>query len=237
MAAIDAPGLDAVGLISNLQNFTPSAATEAAVAKQAQVLKDAGPEGKAVLHDIDTFITGINAYLAIHPVTPPFTRNDIFALNALKDQFVGQGGGDEARRSQFLGGLEAKLGKAKGYSVFNDLRQNTNAGSPTTVDGTFNYEHTPTKPGAPGSVVLDPGSYTPTPAAKVKRAERPPNQRPTASNELMVEANHSTTGHPLLVGGPQIGYFYPGLHLRDRHARAGPRLARRDVGPVPRATC
>ena len=41
----------------------------------------------------------------------------------------------------FLGALERRLGIKKGYSVFSDLRQNLNAGSPTTVDGTFNYEH------------------------------------------------------------------------------------------------
>jgi acyl-homoserine lactone acylase PvdQ len=220
VAAIDAPGLDAVGLISNLQQFVPSQQTENVVAKQADVLKKAGKEGKAVLSDIDEFIKGINAYNAIHnPSTAPFTRNDIFALNALKDQFVGEGGGDEARRSQFLGGLEQKLGTKHGYSVFNDLRQNTNGGSPTTVDGTFNYEHTPTKPGAPGSVVLDSGSYQATPAAKVSKADATPEERPTASNELMVEASHSTTGHPLLVGGPQIGYFYPGFTYEiDMHA-------------------
>jgi acyl-homoserine lactone acylase PvdQ len=220
VAAIDAPGLDAVGLISSLQSFTPSQATENVVAKQAQVLKQAGSEGKAVLHDIDVFDSGINAYFAANsPSTAPFTRNDIFALNALKDQFVGEGGGDEARRSEFLGGLEKHLGKQHGYSVFNDLRQNTNAGSPTSVDGTFNYEHAPSKPGAPGSVVLDSGSFQPTPAAKVSKAASTPAARPQASNELMVEANHSTTGHPILVGGPQIGYFYPGFTYEiDMHA-------------------
>ncbi len=220
VSAVDAPGLDAVGLIGAGQNFVPSQATINKVDKQAKVLKNAGPEGKAVLHDINEFVKGANAYLAVnHPTAAPLTRTDIFALNALKDQFVGEGGGDEARRSQFLGGLEKKLGKRKGYSVFNDLRQNTNAGSPTTVDGTFNYEHTPKKPGAPGSVVLDSGSYQPTPAAKVSKAAAKPEERPTASNELMVESKYSTTGHPLLVGGPQIGYFFPGFTYEiDMHA-------------------
>jgi hypothetical protein len=46
-----------------------------------------------VLSDIDTFIAGINAYLAIHsPLTPKWTRNDIYALNALKLPAVGVGG-------------------------------------------------------------------------------------------------------------------------------------------------
>ncbi len=32
-----------------------------------------------------------------------------------------------------------------------------------------------------------------------------------ASNTLMITKEHSNTGNPLMVGGPQIGYFYPGL--------------------------
>src|SRR4051794_30597350 len=61
VAAIGAPGLDALGLISSLKSFKPSAQTEKAVARQATVLKHAGKEGKQVLHDIDTFVSGINA--------------------------------------------------------------------------------------------------------------------------------------------------------------------------------
>jgi acyl-homoserine lactone acylase PvdQ len=222
VAAIDAPGLSAIGLVEHLKNFVPSQQTENVVSQQTQVLANAGPEGRAVVHDIDVYVTGINAYLnATSSTEAPFTRNDIYAFNALKDQFFGEGGGDEARRSEFLGALERRLGVARGYSVFGDLRQNLNAGSPTTVDGTFNYEHAPSAPGAPGSVVLNPNSFTATLAAPLAvTASLPgPQPRPHASNELMVEGKYSTTGHPLLVGGPQVGYFYPGLTFEiDMHA-------------------
>ncbi len=63
VAAIDAPGLSALDLISGLRSFTPSAQTENEVAKQTQVLQNAGPEGRAVLRDIDNFISGINDHL------------------------------------------------------------------------------------------------------------------------------------------------------------------------------
>ena len=222
VAAIDAPGLSAISLVSGLKSFTPSAQTESVLARQTQVLLHAGREGRDVLHDIDTFVAGINSYRKLHgPTVAPWTRNDVYALNALKDQFLGEGGGDEAARSEFLGGLERRLGVNQGFSVFNDLRQNTNAGSPTTVDGTFNYEHAPSKPGAPGSVVLDPGSFRATPAVPTAVAARFGKLEPraNASNELMIESKYSNTGHPLLVGGPQIGYFYPGLTWEvDMHA-------------------
>jgi acyl-homoserine lactone acylase PvdQ len=222
IAAIDAPGLSAIGLVENLDQFTPSQQTENVVGRQAKVLEKAGPEGRDVLHDIDEYVAGVNAYLtATNSTEAPFTRNDIFASNALKDQFFGEGGGNEAVNSELLSGLEHRLGTKKGYSVFSDLRENLNAGAPTTVDGTFNYDHDPTTPGAPGSVVLNAGSFTATPSVSsaVENTLPKPIERAHESNELMVEGKDSTTGHPLLVGGPQIGYFYPGLTYEiDMHA-------------------
>ena len=109
VAAIDAPGVSALGLIANLQSFTPSAQTEREVAKQTNSLMSAGAKGRAVLHDIDVYLQGINAYLVAHGGAGNFTRTDIYAFNALKDQFVGEGGGDEAVRSEFLGALEPEV--------------------------------------------------------------------------------------------------------------------------------
>jgi acyl-homoserine lactone acylase PvdQ len=216
VAAIDAPGLSAIGLVRGLKTFVPSPQTEAEVAKQTDALIAAGPEGQAVLHDIDVFITGINAYLAINsPEVDPWTRNDVYAINALKDQFLGEGGGDEARRSQFLGGLQERLGAKRGMSVFNDLRQFKNPGVPTSIDGKFPYGQIPKK--APGSVVLDPASFQATPAVPARAVPEP--ARAQASNTLMITSEHSKTGNPLMVGGPQIGYFYPGFTWEiDMHA-------------------
>jgi acyl-homoserine lactone acylase PvdQ len=218
VAAIGAPGLSAIGLVSNLQNFVPSAQTEAVVAGQTKVLKQQGKEGRAVLRDIDTYIAGINAYLAsTHSTNAPWTRNDVYAVNALKGQFLGQGGGREARDSEFLNGLEGQLGRRRGTEAFNDLRQFKNPGAITTVNGTFPYGHIPKKHS--GSVVLDNNSFTPTPAVPADIARKYSYPKTAASNELMVTGGHSSTGHPILVGGPQISYFFPGLVLEmDMHA-------------------
>ncbi|MBK5233596.1 MAG: penicillin acylase family protein [Thermoleophilia bacterium] len=213
VAAIDAPHLSAIGLVSSLASFEPSAQTEAAVAKQTDALLAEGKEGKGVLQDIDTYITGINDYLTTTGSTnDPWTRNDVYAVNALKDQFLGEGGGDEARRSQFLGGLNKRLGAKKGWKVFNDLRQHTTNRSPISIDGNFPYEPIPKK-SRKGSVVLDPDSFVETSVTPQPVAEelKTPDARATASNTLMITKKHSATGRPLMVGGPQIGYFYPGL--------------------------
>lgn len=210
--AVDVPGLSGIGLLTGLKSFEPSEKTEEVVSRQTKVLNKAGKQGKKLLRDIDSFLAGINAYLeANSPTTEPWARNDIYALNALKGQFLGEGGGDEARRSQFLDGLQSDFGNRNGMKVFNDLRQFRNKEAPTSVDGKFGYGRIPKK--APGSVVVDSGSYEATPAiasqAKAERLSTSPVDN--ASNTLQINADHSATGNPLMVGGPQIGYFYPGF--------------------------
>jgi acyl-homoserine lactone acylase PvdQ len=217
VAVIDAPGLTAVGLISQGASFQPSAQTEAAVSQETNVLMRAGREGRAVLRDIDLFVLGINAYLkASGSTNAPWTRNDVYAVNALKGQFLGQGGGDEVNRSAFLNGLEHQLGRGRGFSAFNDLRQFKNPRSVSSINGTFPYGHIPRR--HPGSVVVDDGSFSATPSAKSFSAKYDVKSI-NASNELMVMGRRSTTGHPILVGGPQISYFMPGfVYEIDMHA-------------------
>ncbi|HET9121430.1 MAG TPA: penicillin acylase family protein, partial [Solirubrobacterales bacterium] len=218
VAVIDAPGLSAIDLTAGLQSFKPSAETEAAVANETKVLQRHGKQGKALLRDIDTYVSGINAYLAAtNSPNAPWTRNDVYAVNALKGQFLGQGGGREAANSMFLSGLQQHLGKGRGFQAFNDLRQFKNPRNVTTVNGKFPYGHIPRK--HPGSVVLDNGSFSPTPAVPASIARKYAYKRTSASNELMVTGSHSTTGHPIMVGGPQISHFFPGLVLEiDMHA-------------------
>ncbi len=230
VAAIDAPGLSAIGLVTRLAQFTPSTQTENEVAKQAKALTDQGAKGREVLRDIDTYISGINAYLqASGSPAKPWTRNDVFALNALKGQFFGQGGGDEARRSVLLSGLQKELGEKKGRQAFDDLRQKDDPEASHSIDGTFRYGGA-TKSAGPGSVTLS--SFSPTPAAKVASVSRnvvPPRQ----SNALLVGASRSETGFPLMVAGPQIGYFYPGLTLEMNLKGPGINVRGATSAPLP----
>ena len=181
VAAIDAPGLSALGLISGLQNFQPSAQTEAEVAKQTQVLQNAGPEGQAVLRG--------HRHLHLRDQRLPRPQQPLDCrtgrattstpLNALKGQFVGEGGGDEARRSQFLAGLQQRLGQYRGKSVFDDLRQFKNSESPTSVDGNFNYGQLPERPeGQRDPRPRELRAYARRRAARSPRRPRPRPPRP-----------------------------------------------------------
>jgi acyl-homoserine lactone acylase PvdQ len=219
VAVVDAPGLSAIGLITELKSFQPSAQTERELRKEVGKLRAYGKPGRRLLHDMDVYVKGINAYYkANNRPHKPWTRSDVIALNAIKSELFGEGGGAEVDAAQMLDGLTNSLGAQRGYSVWNDLRQRQDPETPVSIPGNFPYAPLPGN--RAGNVVLDNNSFQPIPvpgqAARAAGAER--ELRRQASNVLMVAGKRSKSGHPLFVGGPQIGYFYPGLTLEmDLH--------------------
>ena len=133
----------------------------------------------------------------------------MIALNAIKSQLFGQGGGKEVQAAQLLDGLQDSLGADKGYSVWNDLRQRQDPETTVSIPGSFPYAPLPAK--RTGNVVLDNDSFQRVPEPGVTAVRAPATLRQHMSNVLMVAGKRSRSGHPLFVGGPQIGYFYPGL--------------------------
>lgn len=210
IAALDVPGIDAFDLVTGLKSFTPTAAAERRIDReQTAALRAAGRDGRALLHDIDVYVQGINARLRAERSTQkPWTRVDVYSVNALVGQIFGEGGGDEARRSTLLSALRGRLGARAGTAVWNDLTQHLDASTPSTLERRFPYLGVPRT--APGSVALDANSLS-TGVRRAAAAQA--SVRRSASNFLLVGARRSATGHPLFVGGPQIGYFYPGLTL------------------------
>src|SRR3954447_17184057 len=64
IAALDAPGINAFGLVTGLKTVTVTKAADKLIdRKQTGALKHAGKEGRALLHDIDVYVAGINARL------------------------------------------------------------------------------------------------------------------------------------------------------------------------------
>jgi acyl-homoserine lactone acylase PvdQ len=229
VAALGVPGLSAIDLITKLRSFKPSAQAEAVLSRETSLLRRYGRRGRRLLHDIDVFNSGINAYYkAKGRDHARWRRNDIYALNAVKSQLFGEGGGNEINSSMFLSGLEQKFGAGKGLSIWNDLRERQDPEAPASIRGRFTYAPLPRH--RTGNVVLDDGSFTPVDIGAPPSAAASPEPA-HASNILMVAGRRSRTGHPLFVGGPQIGYYYPGLTLEmDLH---GPGWAARGATSAP----
>ncbi|MHB8641788.1 MAG: penicillin acylase family protein [Gaiellaceae bacterium] len=203
VAALDVPGVDPIGLALTGQDFTPTAAANAELAKQIPLLNKTAL-GRQVGKDVRAYVDGINAWIVANgDFFPHWTPTDVAAIGAIIGAQFGVGGGDEARRSEMLSALEAKLGATKGRAVWNDLRSEQDPEAPVSVDGTFNGH---TQPGnEAGNVVLDSGTFT----AAAARAQ------PQMSNALLIAARRSKTGHPLAVMGPQVGYAFPELLMEE----------------------
>src|SRR5690349_21172387 len=145
LAAIDAPNIDAFGVLTSLKTYTPTKQVDQMILRNGlAALKSAGADGKALLHDVDVYVDGLNARRLADKSSPvPYTRVDVFAFNALAGQIFGQGGGDEARRSELLSSMRAKLGKTKANQAFNDVTEFNDPSSPTTISKKFSYGKTP----------------------------------------------------------------------------------------------
>jgi acyl-homoserine lactone acylase PvdQ len=215
-AAIEIPGVSAISLARGLYTYTPTAAVRAEVGRrQTAALQAAGAEGRQVLHDLDTYLVGINLwYSQNRPASRPVDRTDIYATNAIKAQYLGEGGGFEVANALLLDAARDRFGARRGNQVYEDLRGRHDPETPTTgaVPAPFETKVPVARPR--GLVRLEEGTFKSAapvlPGAAASAAARPRSQ---ASNVLLVSGDRSATGAPLFAGGPQISYNYPGLTL------------------------
>lgn len=210
IAALDVPGLDPLQLALSGRTFVPSADAEAFLANQVDALLSQGPTGRRILAMVNAYVAGINRWYAAKGIpNQRFTANDVIAASALIAARFGANGGQEVANAMFLDALGKRLGAADARRVFADLRSTNDPEAPFTVPGSFPYE-LPAE-SAPGSAVIDDGSFTGVPL----------EQPAIASNALLVGAKRSQTGHPLFVAGPQVGYFFPQFFAEMDLAGAG----------------
>ena len=113
-AAIDMPGPSAIELVLGLYDYEPTTRVRRQVIRQqTRALRRSGAAGRQVLRDIDTYLVGINRwYSANRPDARPFDRGDIYAVNAIKGQFLGEGGGQEVENAMFYDAARDRFGGA-----------------------------------------------------------------------------------------------------------------------------
>jgi acyl-homoserine lactone acylase PvdQ len=164
--------------------------------------------------------------------------SDVIAIASLVAGIFGKGGGGELGAAQSLVAAQQRFGAANGRKVWADFQAFNDPEAPTTVQGTsFPYGQPPAQ--AQGVALPDPGTVQPAnvvetasdsarasgaPASPGKLPAgilKPFQQRRDASNALLVSARKSTSGHPVAVMGPQVGYWSPEILMeQDIHAPA-----------------
>lgn len=234
VAVADVPGIDAFGLVTSAQSFTPSAQAEALVTEQRKLIaSELGAKGRQILADAQAYVDGANAYNASKGNTAnPLTINDVIATTAFIGSIFGAGGGGEAANSDLLAKLQRQLGRSKGHEAWEDVMLADDPEAPTTIKKRFDYG--PITGGrVRGSVVVDPGSidaFDPLAGkgneASVNAAAAPARRR--ASNFQIVSPQRSATDNSLAVMGPQLGYYYPEI-VEQMHLK-GPGINAQGIG-------
>lgn len=210
VAVADVPNIDAFSLVTGVQSFTPSAAAEALVTEQVQLIQSTyGAYGQQIIADAQAYAAGVNAYWAANGIVQPtFTVNDVVAVTAFIGSIFGAGGGGEAANADLLAKLQQQLGADVGYKAWSDVMLADDPEAPTTITKKFKYG--PLTGGAvKGSVVIDAGSIQSIdPRQPAALAALAPARR-RASNFLVTAPSRSASGNSLAVMGPQLGYYYP----------------------------
>jgi acyl-homoserine lactone acylase PvdQ len=222
---IDIPGVPAIQLVLGLYTYKPTKkVVDEATALQTTSIEATGAQGRQLLSDIDVYLAGINLWYSVNrPAAPKFTRTDIYALNAIKSQFLGEGGGEEVANASFLDAARSKLGATRGDEAYEDLRGRYDPETATTTTRSFPYQTNVSVAKPKGMVRIVNGSFASTAAklpastraaaARAATPDHPRGPKQQASNILIASGKASATGSQLFVGGPQIGFNYPGLTL------------------------
>jgi acyl-homoserine lactone acylase PvdQ len=204
-----------------------------------------GPQGKRFKDLFNNYVAGINAYIADTQTDPtllpgdyavvgappqPWTIKDIIGIAGLVGGIFGKGGGNELGNARLLQYLQKEIGKAQAGPVLDAFHSRNDPIAATTIRGkTFNYDIPgridPTTTALPDDAFAPlTGGPTNTTANCDLTAPNVPALKAVSSllafpkalsNALLVDAKHSTSGHPLAVFGPQVGYFTPQILMQE----------------------
>ncbi|MHB8512255.1 MAG: penicillin acylase family protein [Actinomycetota bacterium] len=224
--------------------------TSNAVTEGEQVQLDA----RAYVAGVNTYIKAavVNPllmpveYPALQIVPRPWKVTDVVATATLVQAIFAIGGGNEVGSALLYQSLVKRYGTDKGAAMWRDFRSQNDPEARTSLTSPFPYEQVPSTidPRSLAMPLTKPTSNScdggPLPAANTGLGQitlpdgitldltallPPPYGHRNASNELIVNAEHSASGHPIAVFGPQVGYFSPEiLHEIDLH---GPGLQAR----------
>jgi penicillin amidase len=198
----------------------------------------------AYIQHVKTTPTELPAeYALLSTVPEDWTLKDTLASGVLLTRFVAASGGEEFREVEALRALQAKLGNEAGLKAFTDLRwQQDDKASVTVPDasGTFHFNDpvpAATKDavfrksaayalGLPKELATGPGTgAAPAPAglpgtgvAAALNAFRASLHG--GSYMFTVSGKRTTTGAPMLVNGPQLGYTFP-TELYEQEVHGG----------------
>ncbi|MDQ0990007.1 penicillin acylase family protein [Streptomyces sp. V3I7] len=156
-----------------------------------------------------------------------FKVTDLVALASVVGSLFGSGGGGEVGNALSLVAAQSKYGVEEGTRVWESFRERNDPEAVLTVHEGESFPYA-TRPDSPqgralpdaGSVTQEPLVHDRTGAAATSTATATSaaaakatlsSARRGMSNALVVSGEHTASGHPVAVFGPQTGYFAPQL--------------------------
>ncbi|MFJ5153017.1 penicillin acylase family protein [Streptomyces sp. NPDC088353] len=156
-----------------------------------------------------------------------FKVTDLVALGSVVGALFGSGGGGEVNNALSLLAAQSKFGVGEGTRIWESFRERNDPEAVLTVHDGRSYPYA-AKPDDPrgralpdaGSVAQEPLVYGRTGSAATAAARGATSSaaksaltsaRRGMSNALVVGGEHTASGHPVAVFGPQTGYFAPQL--------------------------
>ena len=195
-----------------------------------------GAQGTLAKTMIYNYVAGVNSVVAqsntnlsrlpadyAAALLPPESWNvgDVVAIAGLIGGIFGRGGGNEVANAMLYKYLQKKLGPTDGKAAFQQFKTSNDPIAPTTADVAFPYEIPgtidPTKTALPDSSALTGGPVNQDPNCNLQQPNLEAlqiiasleNLPKHMSNALVVNADHTASGHPVAVFGPQVSYFAP----------------------------
>ena len=183
-------------------------------------------------------------YVALQKNPRPWRRADLVYVASLVGGIFGKGGGGEYDNALWLQHLQAKFGDGQGRRIYDDLREKNDLEAPTTLELRTPYggeasrtgqasrsptsdgpspRHRPTGGPTPGPPRADPSLR----AWSTDRSGRLNLAGQGMSNAMLGGADHTKTGHPMTVFGPQTSYYTP--QLLTEQVLMGPHVRARGV--------
>ena len=216
--------------------------TEADLQRQVGQLPQYGAAGQQAVADLQSYVDGINAYIVAAAADPslkpgeylllgkpiePWKSTDVVAIASLVGGIFGRGGGNELNSALTMQSFAERFGRKAGRRIWLGFRSKNDPEAPTTIGKRFPYE-TRSAFAKRGLALPDRGTVSEAPTATASAVpqgvglgsigealRRAYAGTAHASNWELVSAKHSSTGHPIAVMGPQVGYFVPQILMEE----------------------
>ncbi len=216
--------------------------TEADYEKQIGLLAQLhGAAGQQAIADVQAYVDGVNAYIAaanadsslkpaeytlLDKPMEQWKPADVLAIASLIGGIFGRGGGGELRSAEAMQALEDRFGRRAGRRAWLGFRAKNDPEAPTTISRRFPYE-TRSAFAKKGLALPDRHSVREVETASSSsaasgssfglgaRLRQALQSAAHASNWELVSAKESTSGHPLAVMGPQVGYYVPQILMEE----------------------